>query len=687
MRICLFIAGALAIVTTASAAVAPPTLWSLPPDPAVASHEVALSAFTTLVRRSVNQRGEQTCVLLDRTVAQIPRNLYSTPEAAEQSLRSHAYDLKIRQRQNPGIHDGRIAAEKLASDEILEFVRAVPASENEEEEYLRGEQDMLRDECGLVAWAGVPVDPLLSIKHSYKPVVTGKLRLGEQDPFVFSASDDQQPPLANPDQTNGQLAEEVRQLVHSGHPKNRIDMVFMGDGYTADEREKFFGDMQRLADEMFVGETFQSVLPLFNIWAVYKESRESGIGVNGRWKDTAFKLYRDGTELRGVYTADPRAARSACKLTGPYACDFPSLIANDPYYGGLGGEFVISTSSNKSGTMVLRHEMFHSMGEAGEEYDGGDVYSGVNAERWDWRNPKWKHWLTSAEPREEQNVLRAQDYAWYNLANGPYKVNFTSDGQWQRWTLKISHSGVDQDDSMEVYLDGQQLPWKSPGGMDRDFSEWFGEKGFSAGQHVIEFRQGRVYDNRTADDEKDRPIRQLCSVTLHEFAGEDRYRYDNSVISAYPTYDRRGRRSWRPSNEFCLMRNMTSVHLCSVCQEGLWLKLLAKMSLLDDVRVECENDDVNGSIYNVKADLVPLGQFRKDQSKRGPGESYTIRWLLNGAHQPEYDDKISLTNVKGGLWNIQVEFKTPEVRKDPQGLLKASKIFTVSKLNCTNKGN
>lgn len=51
-----------------------------------------------------------------------------------------------------------------------------------------------------------------------------------------------------------------------------------------------------------------------------------------------------------------------CQLTGPGGCDYPSLIGNDNYYGGLGGEFVISTKSNRTGTVVLRHEMGHNFG-------------------------------------------------------------------------------------------------------------------------------------------------------------------------------------------------------------------------------------------------------------------------------------------------------------------------------------
>ncbi|TYZ63899.1 hypothetical protein PybrP1_009726, partial [[Pythium] brassicae (nom. inval.)] len=96
----------------------------------------------------------------------------------------------------------------------------------------------------------------------------------------------------------------IQKIVDSGDPKNRIDVVFMGDGYTAAEEAKFFADIQRLTNDMFTGDTFAQYLPLFNIWAAYL----------------------------------------------PNACEFPSLIGNDDFYGGLGGEFVISTRSPTSGT-------------------------------------------------------------------------------------------------------------------------------------------------------------------------------------------------------------------------------------------------------------------------------------------------------------------------------------------------
>jgi hypothetical protein len=62
-----------------------------------------------------------------------------------------------------------------------------------------------------------------------------------------------------------------------------IFLVFVGDGYTASQRDLFLEDMKRLYQEMFEGVTFRS-FPLFNVWAVFRASVESGIGKNDKPK-------------------------------------------------------------------------------------------------------------------------------------------------------------------------------------------------------------------------------------------------------------------------------------------------------------------------------------------------------------------------------------------------------------------
>ncbi|KAI0223023.1 hypothetical protein L0F63_005953 [Massospora cicadina] len=287
---------------------------------------------------------------------------------------------------------------------------------------------------------------------------------------------------------------EVRKIISSGDAKNRIDVVFMGDGYTLSEKEKCFN-----------GTTFRSWLPLFNIWAIYVESIESGIGYNGP-NNTPFRLYREEGQLRAIFPGNSNYARQVCKLTGVGGCDYPSLIANDDFYGGLGGEFVIATRSVKSGTIVLRHEMGHNFAKVGEEYDSGQVYSGVNSAP-SLSRIGWKNWLTG-QVREERSIYRILEYPWHNLARGAWSTTFTSDGRYSRWLLSVTVSAAEKQNAVEFLLDGKRLPWKTTGTFDREFYDWEGSTGLTAGKHTFKVRSLKPTTNSKIPQ-------MIASVTLH----------------------------------------------------------------------------------------------------------------------------------------------------------------------------
>ncbi|RHY56495.1 hypothetical protein DYB34_011146 [Aphanomyces astaci] len=455
----------------------------------------------------------------------------------------------------------------------------------------------------------------------------------------------------------------VRRIVNSGDPKNRIDIVFMGDGYTASEDSRFFGDIQRLTDEMFKGDTFTQYLPLFNVWAVYVPSTQSGIGVGGKPLDTAFGLYRSGTELRGIFTSKAAYAREVCKVTGVSACDFPSLIGNDDYYGGLGGEFVIATRSPTTGTVVLRHEMGHNFGKVGEEYDGGYVYRGANSAP-SVQGVTWKHWLTnSSDLREEKAVISYQEYMWHELKKGAYQVKFTSTGTFQRWGIYLSVTGADTQDSITITLDGKPLEWKTRGTKDRSFSEYRSASGgFSAGDHVLEVTGYGSFAGPIA--------KQLCSVEVYEYGNEDEFKMDDpEYIGAYPTWDGSSRKTFRPDNEKCLMRNMTSPQFCNVCQENMWQQFLSRVTFVDDIVV-------NGKDVALK--LIPLGQLRPVVI---PNERYSTQWFNNGQEVTTFKDKftVDVSTVAGASkdWTVKVTLFTPMVRKDSKNVMSVERNFTV----------
>ncbi|KAI9293856.1 hypothetical protein K502DRAFT_325116 [Neoconidiobolus thromboides FSU 785] len=443
------------------------------------------------------------------------------------------------------------------------------------------------------------------------------------------------------------LGPEVRKIIDNGDPKNRIDVVFMGDGYTSKQKELFFNDIQRLTKEMFEGVTFKSWLPLFNIWAIHVDSKESGIGYDGP-KDTAFQLTREAGQLRGIIPMNAGFAREICKLTGDKACDYPSIIANDDFYGGLGGEFVISTKSARTGTVVLRHEMGHNFVDVGEEYDNGWVYDGVNAAQ-NIQNIGWKHWI-NGPVREEKVMYRLLAYPWRDLSKGSVTLNFTSDGKYSRWYMLASVTAAGEEDCLEFTLDGKILPWKTTGSDDREFYEWKDNRGFLAGNHTVTIR------SKTNSTNKNIP-RMIANIVLHEFGTEKNFNEDNNNYSAYPTWDVDRRKTYRPTNARCLMRNMTSSSFCNVCKEGMWLQFLKRISLIDSLEYK------NKILY---LSTLRLGELR-EYSSRIPGETLTVSWYHNSRYQFYYHNTFEIYHPHKGNWTVKVEFKSKEIRKDSEG--------------------
>lgn len=468
-------------------------------------------------------------------------------------------------------------------------------------------------------------------------------------------------------------AGEVVLLEGTGDSSNRIDVVFMGDGYTQSERQQFLDDMQRLTNDMFNDVTFRSYLPVFNIWAVFIPSMESGIGTHNTPRNTEFGLYRSGTELRGVYTSKAQNARQACQLAP--GCDYPSIIGNDPYYGGLGGEFVIGTQSKTTGTVVLRHEMGHNFISVGEEYDDGSVYRGVNSDR-SLTDIKWSHWLTDPQStiEEQQAEQLLGEYPWVDLATGRQTFRFTSSGNFKRWFLRFTLSGCDTEGSIGVYLDGEQLPWEParPLGevtLDRQFYTYQDmEKSFTAGQHTLEFVQ-------LIPPAAGRPMRQLCSLSLNEYGDESTFKWDDKqYVGAYPTWDVRGRKTYRPQNEACLMRNMSSSELCVVCKEGMWWEFFMRMSAIDDIEVQR-----HWSHTDVKVRTVGLGQFREAPLEH-LNDRLDITWTKDGEDYPSLRGYFAwdLPNSEArGEWVATVTYHTDEVRIDPNGLLTFQQSVTI----------
>jgi hypothetical protein len=148
--------------------------------------------------------------------------------------------------------------------------------------------------------------------------------------------------------------------------------------------------------------------------------------------------------------------------------------------------------------------------------------------------------------------------------------------------------------------------------------------------------------------------------------------------------------SYRPTNEDCLMRAVTSPNFCKVCIEGLWLSLLSRVNFIDDVHEGCQwhsTESPNSKGHwkrTLEIHLVPLAQFRDDRDAASikAAESYTITWSKGGKALEMFTNKTRLElddETAVGTYTIDVKYATDEVRVDKDGLLISGGDYTVAK--------
>lgn len=134
------------------------------------------------------------------------------------------------------------------------------------------------------------------------------------------------------------------------------------------------------------------------------------------------------------------------------------------------------------------------------------------------------------------------------------------------------------------------------------------------------------------------------------------------------------------------MRIVTSPNFCKVCIEGLWLSLLRRVDLIDDVKEGCEwrskgdSSSVEGSwVKTLDVELVPLAQFRDDDLQAN--ESYTVRWWKDQTLLKEFTNKtrIEIDDEEAvATYSIGVKFATDEVRVDKEKLLSSAIKYKVT---------
>ncbi|MFJ5233924.1 M64 family metallopeptidase [Kitasatospora sp. NPDC088391] len=213
----------------------------------------------------------------------------------------------------------------------------------------------------------------------------------------------------------------VTPIVQAGPTGAKLDLVVVGDGYTAAEQGRFLTDAAAKWREISAVEPYASYRGLFNVWAVQAVSAESGVSGDpdpATVRRTALGSYFWCSGVERLLCVDTDAVdRYAARA--PQA-DLVLVVANSTKYGGAGyndlvsplgysGIATVSGGNDRSGQIAV-HETGHSLGHLADEYwyDGQGPYtgaepaeanlSGLTADRMRSARTKWYRWLGRTSP-------------------------------------------------------------------------------------------------------------------------------------------------------------------------------------------------------------------------------------------------------------------------------------------------
>lgn len=178
-------------------------------------------------------------------------------------------------------------------------------------------------------------------------------------------------------------------ILENGKPEEKVDIVILAEGYTADEMEKFLEDARRVTGYLFEEEPFKSEKSKFNVQAVMTPSQDSGTDIPGEgiYKNTLFNsTFYTFDVPRYLTSSDMKTIYDAAAVV-PY--DQIYLLVNTGRYGGGGfyNFLNVCSADNYLTAEVFVHEFGHGFAGLGDEYYDSEVayenYYNLEIEPWE----------------------------------------------------------------------------------------------------------------------------------------------------------------------------------------------------------------------------------------------------------------------------------------------------------------
>lgn len=170
-------------------------------------------------------------------------------------------------------------------------------------------------------------------------------------------------------------AAEIYESHISGAPAVKVDLLFVAEGYTADEQAKFHADIDKMRDFLFTVEPYKGLQDRINIRGLFIASLEKGMDEprQGSWKNTLLNASFNSFDLdRYMLIEDGHRLRRVASRA-PY--DAIVVLVNSSRYGGGGiyNDYCCTTVDHALSRRVFVHEFGHAFAGLADEYYTSEV--------------------------------------------------------------------------------------------------------------------------------------------------------------------------------------------------------------------------------------------------------------------------------------------------------------------------
>jgi hypothetical protein len=161
-----------------------------------------------------------------------------------------------------------------------------------------------------------------------------------------------------------------------------LDIVFLAEGYSKLQEDKFKSDVQKMSDSLFAVAPYKASRDRISVRGVFRQSEESGTDQphKGIFKNTALNSSFNTLDIDRYLLLDDNHRMHQMAAAVPY--DIIVVLVNTTTYGGgaICMDYCVCTTDSPQSQMVFVHELGHALAYLADEYVGNVSYNDMYPE-------------------------------------------------------------------------------------------------------------------------------------------------------------------------------------------------------------------------------------------------------------------------------------------------------------------